>query len=531
MDRDLRRGAEELANERQILEHYDQQLSEDVKNQRLQREAIVKDELELFAKQSALDEREQRINSAEEELATKRGALSQQESRILARESFLAEKEEQLERKVRSHENATEQLEARRSLLDIVAQNQRSKEDRLSKREKQAESREASVSGREAQIAEKEAVVKASQVEMERTLSQISVLTGVLSGRLVVTWNKEKQLMLKGGESKPQEQSALSEPWPQLLAAALRHAMAMSTARKRLADKMRPMLGKLRAQRKAVKAIKLASDASKASAMLQLQEAENRFAKAKSKEEAANRAQEVATKTQEKAETDRRAADARIAEAAAINAGLNDKWAELRKLHGTISAMKVDLAATESATVRVRRELDNLRSEGNWLRKEKVALDAGKIALQAEIEGLEKQRAKLAVDQAKIDADRANLEADRKNWNLAMEVWQQAAASGATIDTTEKGKLVRLNAGKSQPDRVVPVEELDPTVVGLIRQRNAFEKAMTETEKLASYLDERLLAATRTFPEHRRAIEADRAKAQKTVQDTWARISGTGQER
>jgi hypothetical protein len=530
MDRDLRREAEELANERQILEHYDQQLRAGYESQRLQREAIAKDELELFARQSAFDEREQRIIAAEQEVATRREELSERENGILLRENTLAQEEEGLQRKVRSHEGATERLEARRSLLESIAQNQRSKEDNLSKREKQAKSREASVSRREAQIAEKEAVVKAQQSEVERALSQISVLTGVLSGRLAVTWNEEKQPVLKGGEPKPEEQSALSEPWPQLLASALRHAMTMSTARKRLADKLRPMVEKVRAQRKAAKAKEVAADASKTSALLQVQAAENRSAIAKSKESEANRAQEVAIEAQEKAEKDRRAADAFIAEANAVTAGLSDKRAELQQLDGAVSASKVDLTETERAIVRARSELDTVRREGASLREEKMTLAAGKAAIQSEIDDLEKRRAKLAAEQAQIDTDRANLKAEKKKWDRSMEVWQQAAASGATIDTTEQGKVVRVNAGQGEPDLDVPIEELDPTVVGLVRQRNALVEGMTETEKLATSLDERHRQLTEQFPEKKEAIEAEREKARKTVQETWARIAGTDQE-
>lgn len=531
MDRDLRREAEEIANEQQILEHYDQQLSVGFEKQRLQREAIAKDELELFAKQNAFEEREQRIIAAEQEIATQREALSQRENGILVRESSLSDEEEGLERKVRSHEDATKRLEARRSLLDIVALNQRSKEDSLSKREKQAESRDASVSQREAQIAEKEAVVKAQQGDVERALSQISVLTGVLSGRLAVTWNEEKQPALKGGEPKPEEQSALSEPWPQLLAAALRHAMTMSTARNRLAHKVRSMLEKLRAQRKAAKAKEVAADASMTSALLQVQEAENRSAVAKIKESEANGAQEVAIKAQEKAEKDRRAADALIAEANAVTADLSDKRAELQRLDGAVSAIKVDLTETESAIVRARSELDTVRSQRESLREEKMTLAAGKAVLQSEVDDLEKRKAKLAAEQAEIDTDRANLKADKEKWDRSMEVWRQAAAFGATIDSTGQSKVVRVNAGQGQLSLVVPVEELDPTMVSLVSQSSALVEAMTETEKLASHLDERLRVVAQTFPEQKTAIEADRAMARKTIEETWARIAGAGQER
>lgn len=531
MDRDLRREAEEIANERQILEHYDQQLKEGFEKQRLQREALEKDELELFAKQNVFDEREQRIIAAEQEIATQREELSERENGILLTESSLAEEEEDLERKVRLHEDAIGRLEARRSLLNVVAENQKIKEGSLSKREKRAESREASVSRREAQIAEKEAVVEAKQGDAERALSQISVLTGVLSGRLAVTWNDEKQPVLKGGEPKPEEKSALSEPWPQLLASALRHAMTISTARKRLADKLRPMLEKLRAQRKAAKAKEVAADASKTSALLQVQEAENRLAVAKSKEDEANRAQEVAIKATEKAEKDRRAADALLVEATAVATGFSDKRAKLQQLDGAVSAIKADLTKTESTINRARGELDTLRGEEKLLREDRMALAAKKAALQCEVGDLEKRKAKLAAEQAQIVTDRANLKADKKKWDRSMEVWQQAAVSGATIGSTEQGTVVRVNAGRDQPARAVPVEELDPTVVSLVSQRDALAKAMAENEKLASNLDERQREIAERYPEEMAAIEVDRAKDRKMVEEAWASIAGAGVER
>ena len=149
-----------------------------------------------------------------------------------------------------------------------------------------------------------------------------------------------------------------------------------------------------------------------------------------------------------------------------------------------------------------------------------MTLTAGKAALQSEVDDLENRRAKLAAGQAQIDTDRANLDAEKKKWDRSMEVWQQAAASGATIDTTEQGQVVRVNAGQGEPDLDVPIEELDPTVVGLVRQRNALVEGMTETEKLATSLDERHRQLTEQFPEKKEAIEAEREKARKTVQET-----------
>lgn len=531
MDRDLQREAEELAEKQQMLDHYDQQLRDGFERQRLQREALEKDELVLFAKKIAFDERERQIFAAEQEISARREELSERENGILLRESSLAEENEDLERKVRSHEDATERLEARRSLLDIVAQNQRSKEDSLSKREKQAENRDASVSRREAQIAEKEAAVKAQQGEVERALSQISVLNGVLSGRLAVTWNEVKQPVLKGGETKPEEQSALSEPWPQLLASALRHAMSMAAARKRLADRIWFMLARLRTRGKAMKATELAADAAQKAVELRAQDAEHRTAMAERKDREAQRSEENAIKAQEKARTDRLAADALITRADAVAARLNDKQAELEKLDDAISTKKVDLADVENAIIRTRNGLNTLRSEGESLREERVTLAAGKAALQSEVDGLKKRRAKLVAEQAEIDTERANLDAEKKKWGRSMEVWQRAAASGADIETTERGTVIRINVGDEQPRLAVPVGDLDSEVVSLVSQRNALVKAMTETQELATNLDERHRQLAERFPEQEAAIEADRAKDRKTVEEAWARIAGDGEER
>lgn len=529
MDRDLRREAEELANERQILEHYDQQLSEGFERQRLQREAIEKDELDLFARQNELDERERRVVAAEQNHAAQRKALSEREDQIISEERSLADREEDLAGRVRTHDEAEERRLARHALLDIVATNQKRKEDNLAKRESQIGSREQSVSHREAQLTEKEAAVENRRADVDRTLAQVSVLTGVFTGRLTVTWDEEKQPVLKAGNAKPEEQSVFSAPWPHLLASALRHAMGMATSRKRLADKMRSMLGMLRTQRKAVKATKSAAEAAQASAKQQVQEAENRSAIAERKLSAANTAEEVAIKAQEKAGTDQRAADARIAQADAVTAGLHEKQAELEKLDGVISTNKVDLASVESAIIRTQNELDTLRRDGESLRDEKVTLAAEKAALQSEVDDLNKRKAKLAADQARIDAERAKLDADKKNWERSMAVWQQAAVSGASIESTEQGKVIRVNAGQGQSPLTAPVAELDPTVVSLVSQREALVEAMTKTDQLAISLDERHSRLAEEFPDKKEAIEADQAKDRKMVQEAWASIASAGQ--
>ena len=106
-----------------------------------------------------------------------------------------------------------------------------------------------------------------------------------------------------------------------------------------------------------------------------------------------------------------------------------------------------------------------------------------------------------------------------------MEVWQRAAASGADIETTERGTVIRINVGDGQPRLAVPVEDIDPAVVSLVSQRNALVKAMTENKKLASSLDERHRQLAERFPEQEEAIEADRAKDSKAIQEAWARIA------
>lgn len=249
MEKDLSQEALRLAEERDILDHYDREL--DVKNSELKEfeKSLDRDELALFAKQEELHLREEKISCTEKRLAEDRAALDQSEKDIKDRLVAIDNRKAELStigysQTVRNAELSLEKdrLAAREAALT-------KRESTLTAREKNTERRENSVRDAQTVNREEAARLAASEAANQTLISQISVFTGVLTGRLSMKWGVDKQPANATGDVRPGDVAAFSSKWPPVLVVALRHAEPMVSSRKRLADKMRSMLRSLRKRR------------------------------------------------------------------------------------------------------------------------------------------------------------------------------------------------------------------------------------------------------------------------------------------
>ena len=403
------------------------------------------------------------------------------------------------------------------------------REGTLTAREKNTERREISVRDAQAIYREEAVRLAASEAANQTLISQISVFTGVLTGRLSIKWGADKQPANTAGDVKPGDVAAFSSNWPPVLVVALRHAEAMVSSRKRLADKMRSMLRSLRKRRRTVNDAEIAMREKRAYADLRTRELQDLSARADMKLEAANAAQEDARAAEQKAAADRRAADERIAAANAVEHNNLKKHEELKDLEGAVSGNKNELSTVRAEITRVQSELNALQLDRTNLEGQMAAVTAQKEARQSELRDLEVTSNRLKDDNARLEKQRTLVEAEKTAWIRSMEIWQSASASETTFEMSEQGQVLQIKASPGKPATEILVSEVDPAVVSLVRQKQALVETMADTQRLAAQLQRRYESLEKRFPEQAKAIRAERDKDRSMVNQAWAKLDGEGQ--
>ena len=529
MEKDLSHEESRLAEERDVLHHYDRELDE--KNSELKEfeKSLDRDELALFAKQEELRLREEKIGRTEKRLAEDRAALDQSEKDIKDRLVAIENRKAELSKigygqTVRNAELSLERdrLAAREAALT-------KREGTLTAREKNTVRREISVRDAQTVNREEAARLAASEAANQTLISQISVFTGVLTGRLSMKWGVDKQPANAAGDVRPGDVAAFSSKWPPVLVVALRHAEPMVSSRKRLADKMRSMLRSLRKRRRTVNDAEIAMREKQAYADLRTRELQDLSARADMKREAANAAQEDASAAGQKAAADRRAADERIAAANAVEHNNRKKHEELKDLEGAVSANKIELSRVRGEITRVQSELNALQLDRTNLDGQLAAVTAQKEAQQSELRDLEVTSNRLKDDNARLEKQRTLVEAEKTAWNRSMEIWQSASASETTFEMSEQGQVLQIKASPGKPATEILVSEVDPAVVSLVRQKQALVETMDVTQRLADQLDQRYENLQKRFPEQAKAFQAERDKDRSMVNQVWAKIGGEGE--
>lgn len=522
MDRDLARQADEIAEERQVLEHYDNELSQGFEEIKGHKDLIIKDELRLFAGQEELRLAEERLSASEVSLEQKIKTIEQEEIRTNEAARLLTEREAVLAASIAENEQAKADLQAKvgkHEAKEIFYEH--AKAD-LSEREAAVDAREKAVSAHEARNVKADSEIASKQSDLDRSFAQISVLTGVMSGRLIIAWDGKAEASLADGNLKPNEAKALEAPWPKALQAPLRHALAMASTRKKLADKLRAMLSRLRIKRRNAFAKEMA-------ALKATQDAEKRIRDATISEKAANDAGKRAEQKRTLAEDAQRLADTRIAQAANVDGRINEKQSELTALVADIAAEKQILAEVTDSVKAARATDAALKKTGNDMRAEQASLAAKKQVLSSEILDLEEKKESLSREQAEFDKKRNDLDADRKKWDYSASVWKAAAAQGASVRVKHGRYVIILHGSGNLAEKVIPANEVDQSVVDLVRQKQALEKAMKDVEDLAANFDKQTRLLTERFPDEKKTLEEERGKNKKTMQKVWASMQTDGQ--
>ena len=167
-----------------------------------------------------------------------------------------------------------------------------------------------------------------------------------------------------------------------------------------------------------------------------------------------------------------------------------------------------------------------LHRTGEALRTEHVDLADRKKALRKEIAEMEDRRQRLTQEQVEIDSTREKLEAARATWKRSVSIWSAAAQYGAKFEKRDGHLVIVLQSGTCKQPKIVRADSVDPSVVILLRQKNALEGAMDATQQIADRLDEQKRLFSERNPDQKDALGKERREDKKRLQDAWASMSG-----
>lgn len=534
-ERDIARARVELAEKREVLDHYDVQLEGHYAKLQKQKQDITVDELTLFSDQEKLRLRGERLASQEASLTVRLAALEREEEAARTATQHIDERQNLLVESIDRHEQQKREFQASRDKLDA-------REIRLDKAEAGMMRRESSVDQREHDVAAREARnqaasddIRSKKRDLERALAQISILTGVMTGRLTVDWDRNGQPRIARDNLRFDETEASQAPWPSILQTPLRHAGTLATTRKTLAKRMRLMLTKLRARRRnlasretAVALVERNARAAQAEAQRAAADAAKRIESAAQMQMAADEARKQSEEAKEGADSAKRIADAKIARSERVEAAVAEKRAEL-------AVLEVEVANKQRALTNIGGELEaeqaavaELHELGKALRTEQAKLNERKKKLETEVIELGSKRQRLIQEQAEIDRTRMNLIAERAKWDRSVSIWNEAVQHGAKIEKRDRRSVIVLQRVAGRQPNIIDADSVDPSVVILLEQKKLLEGAMDATQQLADSLDEQKREFAARYPEHEPMLEKERAEDRRRLQKVWASIEAGG---
>jgi hypothetical protein len=72
--------------------------------------------------------------------------------------------------------------------------------------------------------------------------------------------------------------------------------------------------------------------------------------------------------------------------------------------------------------------------------------------------------------------------------------------------------------------RIISADSVDPSVVVLLKQKKALERAMDATQRLADNLDEQKRIFAERFPDQKPTLDRERREDRKRIEEAWASI-------
>lgn len=526
MDRNLTREAREIAEEWSILKHYEDELARRHAEFKKEREAFAKEQLALYPREVELIEREEKVAAFEASLKERQAKIDKDARRVRDEARALDQREARLEERAAENERKEREIRAKQAERKAEEARLRRIETDLERREVSVAQRELDVSDKAERNSEAERDIRLQRRDLDLMRGQISVLTGVMVGRLAVELDDQGRPVIVQGEPKAEEAGASLAPWPATLRAPLRHATAMHGVRKKLAAKLLAIRSKIRLRKReaetAVAETLAKASAAETRAAMAVRDAQDTKADAAKILDAAQRAMTTSEQRQAEADNAVRVADDRVAKADRVEAAVSEKRIEKDRLDAEVSEVGRALQEVRDQVQRDKIELARLERDKATLQADKTALAGDRQRLWAEVDELKDRRHELARERTGIEMERVKLNSDRTKWDRSMRIWDEAVANEAKIEK-RNGNTVIAMSGK-----VMPTTDVEPSVVKLMRQMLALTRAMDETEKLAASLDQQLREVAERHPEQKEVLDKERAEVRKRIHDTWASIQAGG---
>ncbi|WP_073980905.1 plasmid recombination protein [Erythrobacter donghaensis] len=230
--RELDAEAARLAEERQALEFYNQQLAEGFGKLEAAKQEFHNAQLEHFAQTEEFRVREEAFKKREADLARRQIV---HESSVIGLENRKAKLEKrEVAAATRDAEAAQRaaQIESREQELAGIAAQQEAEKERLNGENQAALTRAA-------QLDQKEASITARERDVQTSIAQIKVFGRVLTGKLDAGWDAAVgKPKIADALLSEEERPAMAAPLPGWLAIAMRHAIRIREQRNAIAKRV-----------------------------------------------------------------------------------------------------------------------------------------------------------------------------------------------------------------------------------------------------------------------------------------------------
>lgn len=532
--RELDAEAARLAEERQALEFYNQQLAEGFGKLEAAKQEFHKAQLEHFAQTEEFRVREEAFKKREADLARRQTVhessvigLENRKAKLEKREAAAATRDAEAAQRMA-------QIESREQELAGIAAQQEAEKERLN-----AENQAALT--RAAQLNQKEASITARERDVQATAAQIRVFGRILTGKLAASWD--------AGVGKPKvdyallsedERPAMAAPLPVWLAIAMRHAIRIREQRNAIAKRVQRM-------RQALVQRVINAKSAEQIAINKASTADHRIAVAVEKENAYRAAAAAAAERERKAnaaEASAKAASANLARTQVALSAANDDLERVR-IRVSEATQKESLALENADAAEARRDaavaatrekeadLERIKSESSSIQAALKAIEADKVALDAERRALKMDAERLRGERSDLEAEKAKLQSERDDFIRRKAALFQSVRVLEEVLPSER--YVRVEGGKvkmfasAEPQGEPSISDLQGAPDWVFMILTVRQKAMDIDKTLGAAekrLQDRYLDLERIFPERSPEIQKARDQDKAIVDAAFAALAG-----
>lgn len=513
MERDLARQAEEQREERDVLNHYNQEVGEKHKKLDQALKDFQRDQLEFFAQEEALRNREEGVEAREKAQDDREVELDRRQAELEANARSIAEQE-------RANRAKDEELSARQASLEEQEQaHAMARKEHERERELLALTKTA-VGEREEAARKEDSRLKGEAYRQNIVASQLSIIGGFFTGTLRGRWDQERQRpTISTGKITNEQAMALASPWTGWLAIGARQASEMATKRAQIAAKIRKILNAFRAKgRRATERLRVAQ-AAEVAASRRLAEAETAEARSKNAEEAASERLAQAKSVEDLLEAKIKQADGAEMRAAEAQAAAAKSQRELDLAEGKAAEAGREYEILIGENRRLREEMPELREQ-------RASLEAEKDCVAADVAQLRSQQTSLRQDKEAMERERKGFEGERDRFARSRELIRELREGKWRVEVSDRA--LRFEPVHRLPGQFVQVFQKTDVEDWLPQEVTAHNELMASrrrVEDLGKDLEERRNELIKAMPEREDRLRDDQREETKLINAAIGQVS------